>query len=211
MQEVSAVFVDCDGVLYDVDLLTYEEIVSAGHRAGDALGLNWTDFDKVHGELKSQGFHGFYNTVLKLCQAQGISFKELTRIMTEMLDYSRIQPNQELLFLLQQVARKRKLFIFTNNTRVHLEKIFDHLFGCTVEQSGLNAITTENTLENGYLYPKRMPGVFAKWCKKIGVLPKNTLMLDDSQNVIEAAQKEGLQFIKIENARMTEQVLKELI
>lgn len=211
MQEVLAVFVDCDGVLYDVDLLTYNEIVSAGRRAGDSLGLNWNDFDKVHNELKSQGFHGFYNTVLKFCQVQGISFGKLTQIMTEILDYSRIEPNPELLSLLQQVAQKRKLFIFTNNTRVHLERIFDRLFGCTVEQSGLNAITTENTLENGYLYPKRMPGVFNKWCKKIGASPKNTLMLDDSENVIEAAQKEGLQFIKIENARMTEQVLKELI
>ena len=37
MQEIQAIFVDCDGVLYDVDLLTYEEIITAGHQcyAGD--------------------------------------------------------------------------------------------------------------------------------------------------------------------------------
>lgn len=211
MQKVQAIFVDCDGVLYDVDLLTYDEIVAAGHRAGSNLGLDWTDFDKVHADLKSRGFRGFYNTVLKLCQAQNISFKTLAKDMTEILDYSRIQPNLELLSLLKQVSQKKHLFIFTNNTRAHLEKIFDRLFGCTVKQSGLSAITADDTFENGYFYPKRMEGVFPKWCQKLGLTPATTLMLDDSDNVIKAAEREGLQFIKIENAHMTEQVLKEFI
>ena len=211
MQEVQAIFVDCDGVLYDVDLLTYDEIVAAGRQAGSDLGLNWTDFDEVHAGLKEQGYHGFYNTVLKLCQAQGISFEKLSQKMTEILDYSRIQKNPKLLPLLQQVAQNKRLFIFTNNTRFHLEKIFDRLFGCTVEQSGLSAITAESTFENGYFYPKRMEGVFNKWCQKLGLQPSKTLMLDDTDSVIEAAQREGLQFVKINNALMTEQVLKELI
>ena len=211
MQEVQAIFVDCDGVLYDVSLLTYDEIVAAGHQAGSSLGLDWTDFDKVHTDLKSQGFHGFYNTVIKLCQAQNVSFDKLAKEMTEILDYSRIQPNLKLLSLLQQVAQKKKLYIFTNNTRPHLEKIFGRLFGCSVKQTNLPVITAESTLENGYFYPKRMEGVFTKWCQKLGLTPATTLMLDDSDNVIEAAEREGLQFIKIENAHMTEQILKELL
>ena len=145
MQEIQAIFVDCDGVLYDVDLLTYDEIVAAARHAGYSLGLDWTNFDEVHKDIKSRGFRGFYNTVIKLCQAQKVSFDELAKKMTEILDYSRIQPNPELLSLLQQVATKKKLYIFTNNTRPHLEKIFDCLFGCTVEQSGLSAITAEKT------------------------------------------------------------------
>ena len=211
MQEVQAIFVDCDGVLYDVDLLTYDEIVAAGRQAGSSLGLDWTDFDKVHADLKNRGFHGYYNTVIKLCKAQNISFDELAPKMTEILDYSRIQPNPELLSLLQQVAQKKKLYIFTNNTRPHLEKIFDRLFGCTVEESGLSAITAESTLENGYFYPKRMEGVFTKWCQKLGLIPSTTLMLDDTDHVIEPAKREGLQFIKISNAQMTMQILKEMI
>ena len=47
MQEVQAVFIDCDGVLYDVHLLTYEEILAACQTARQKLGLNWDDFDKI--------------------------------------------------------------------------------------------------------------------------------------------------------------------
>ena len=210
MQNVQAVFVDCDGVLYDVDLLTYDEIVAAGRQAGKDLGLDWADFDKIHASLKERHYHGFYNTVLKLCQAQGVSFDALAQKMVNILDYSRIKPDEELLPLLQKVALKKKLYIFTNNTRAHLEKVFNQLFNCSVQDSALAAITAESTLENGYFYPKRMEGVFTKWCKKIGVLPQNTLMLDDTNTVIEAAQKEGLQYRQIENAQMTKLILKEL-
>ena len=211
MQEVQAVFVDCDGVLYDVNLLTYDEIVASARQAGNNLGLDWADFDKIRSDLRSQGYHGFYNTVLKLCQAQGIDFGDLAQKMTELLDYSRIGPNPELLVLLQKVAQKKKLYIFTNNTRAHLEKIFDCLFGCTIAQSDLSVITAESTLENGYFYPKRMTGVLSKWCQKIGILPQNTLMLDDTNSVIEAAQKEGLQYRQIKNDQMTMQILKEML
>lgn len=210
MPKIQTIFVDCDGVLYNQNLLTYEEIVDAGRRSGLRLGLDWTDFDKIHEQLKNLGFRGFYNTVLKLCQAQGISFQKLAKGMTEILDYSKIQPNPELLNLLQKISQKRNVYIFTNNTRVHLEKIFECLFGCTVDQSGLPAITAESTLENGCFHPKRMPGVLTKWCKKVGSLPQNTLMLDDSERVIESAQAEGLQYHRIENDRMTMQILKEL-
>lgn len=211
MQEIQAVFVDCDGVLYDVNLLTYDEIVSAARKAGSNLGLDWDNFDRVHEDLKSQGFHGFYNTVLQLCQTQGVSFEKLAQNMTEILDYSRILPNPQLLSLLQQAAKKIKLFIFTNNTRPHLEKVFARLFGCTINQSGLSVITAESTFQNGHFYPKRMEGVFTKWCHKLKLNPTTTLMLDDSINVIDAARKEKLQFIKIENAYMTEQILKEFV
>ena len=210
MNKIQTVFVDCDGVLYDVDFLAYSEIENAGRRAGEALGLDWTNFKKVHKDLKKKGFRGFYNTVLELCRTHGVSFEKLAQDMVDILDYSRIQPNPKLLTYLQQVSQMRKLFIFTNNTRPHLEKIFNRLFGCTIDQSRLAVITAENTLENGYFYTKKMTGVFSKWCQKIKTTPERTLMLDDSEDVIEAAKKEGLQFIKIENADMTEKVLKNL-
>lgn len=210
MQEIQAVFVDCDGVLYDVDLLTYEEIITAGMKAGIDLGLDWTNFLAVRTDLKSRGFHGYYNCVLKICQTQNVPFEKFAKNMAEILDYSRIQPNPELLSLLQQTAQKRKLYIFTNNTRAHLEKIFNRLFDCSVQKSGLSVITAESTFENGYFYPKRMKGVLTKWCEKIGAHPSNTLILDDAENVIEAARNEGLQYRQIKNAEMTSDILKEL-
>ena len=211
MQEVQAVFVDCDGVLYDVDLLTYEEMVSACQMASKELGLSLDNFDEVRANLKQKGFHGLYNTVLKLCQAQNIAFEKIADRMVEMLDYSRIKPNPELLDLLQCVSQKRKVYIFTNNTYVHLNRIFNCLFGKDVAQSGINVITIESTLGNGFFYPKRMPGVFQHWCKKIGVLPQNALMLDDTDNVIQAAKEQGLQYQQIQSAKMTQDILQELL
>ena len=211
MKEIQAVFVDCDGVLYDVDLLTYEEMLKAGQKAGEALGLNWSEFNKIREELRNQGFRGFYNVILKLCQKKGVFFEKFAQDMVENLDYSRIAPNPKLLKLLQQVAQKKKLYIFTNNTLPHLEKVFNRLFDCSVNQSGLSVITAESTLKEGHFYPKRMDGVLAGWCQKIGELPQHTLMMDDTDNVIEAAQKEGLQSVKIENAQMTEKILNDLL
>lgn len=211
MQNVQAIFVDCDGVLYDVDLLPYEQFEEAARQAGSALGLDWTNFDEVHRDLKkNRGYRGFYNTVLELCRTQGVSFKQLSEDMVEILDYSKIQPNPELLSLLQKNRQKRNLCIFTNNTRPHLEKVFNRLFGCTIQQSGLPVITAEDTLQDGYFHTKKMPGVLSQWCKKMGPLPQNTLILDDTNTVIETAQKEGLQYRKIENDNMTMQILKEL-
>lgn len=211
MQEVQAVFIDCDGVLYDVDLLTYEEMVSACKTAGYELGLKLDNFDEVRADLKQKGFHGLYNTILKLCQAQNKSFEKIADRMVELLDYSRILPNPELLDLLQQVDKKRKLYIFTNNTYAHLNRIFKCLFDKDIAQSAINVITIESTYSDGFFYPKRMPNVFTSWCQKIGVLPQNTLMLDDTDNVIQAAKEQGLQYQQIQSAQMTQDILQELL
>ncbi len=211
MQEVQAVFVDCDGVLYDVDLLTYEEMVSACKSAACELGLNLNNFDEVRENLKQKGFHGLYNIILKLCQAQNKSFEKIADRMVEFLDYSRILPNPDLLVLLQQVAEKKKVYIFTNNTYAHLNRIFMCLFDKNLVQSGIKAITIEDTYSDGFFYPKRMENVFTSWCQKIGVLPQNTLMLDDTDNVIQAAKEQGLQYQQIQSARMTQEILQELL
>ena len=84
MQKIQTIFVDCDGVLYDVDLLPYEQFEGAARLAGNKQGLDWTDFDKVHKNLKKkQGYRGFYNTVLELCRLQGVSFKQLSEDMVD--------------------------------------------------------------------------------------------------------------------------------
>ena len=76
MQEVQAVFIDCDGVLYDVHLLTYEEILAACQTARQKLGLNWDDFDKIREKERQKGFHGVYNVILQMCQAQKFHLKQ---------------------------------------------------------------------------------------------------------------------------------------
>ena len=56
-----------------------------------------------------------------------------------------------------------------------------------------------------------MPGVLTDWCHKIGSKPQNTLMIDDTLDIIQAAQEQGLKYAHIQNAQMTQDILKQLI
>lgn len=211
MQEVQAVFIDCDGVLYDVHLLTYEEILAACQTARQKLGLNWDDFDKIREKERQKGFHGVYNVILQMCQAQKIPFETVAKEIVKVLDYSRIGENPKLLDLIHKVAQKRKVYIFTNNTYAHLNEIFMRLFHTDVLGTKLNFITIEDTLLNGRFYTKKMPGVLTDWCHKIGSKPQNTLIMDDTLDIIQAAQEQGLKYAHIQNAQMTQDILEQLI
>ena len=65
MSQIKTVFIDCDGVLYDKALLTYEEMITACQQAGLDLGIDWADVQKVQKNKRAQGGRGWYNVALE--------------------------------------------------------------------------------------------------------------------------------------------------
>lgn len=211
MSQIKTVFIDCDGVLYDKALLTYEEMMTACQQAGVDLGIDWADVQKVREALRAQGWRGWYNVALEVCRHADVGFHQLAKKMVEYVDYTRLPFDPELLTLLQQVASQKDLFILTNNTRPHLEKIFQHLFHKNIFQTGLKVFTVEDTLWGKYFYVKAHPEAFTKWCQKLHLKPQETLMIDDTEDVVKSAQNQGLQTAFIPQSEDTKKVLKGLL
>lgn len=208
MQQIQMLFVDCDGVLYNATDLTYEEMIQACQRAGQELGIHWDDVVELHHQLKAQGIHGWYNTTLELCRRYHVDFGDVAELMVSYVDYSKIPEDLELLELLQRMRQKKDLVLLTNNTRPHVEKIFDRLFHKSIKQTKLRVLTVEDTLWDHYFHVKQQPGAFGVWCQKFHVLPEQVLLLDDTENVLEVAKSQGLQTIQTLGPEMIKKVLK---
>ena len=90
-------------------------------------------------------------------------------------------------------------------------KVFMALFDQTLEQTGIHAITAESTLWDGYFHVKEHTNAFTIWCQKLKTLPEETLLLDDTAGVIEAAKKQGLQTIQTIGSSQAKEILKGLL
>ncbi len=210
MEQIQTVFVDCDGVLYDNTVLTYDDIVQACCRAGEELGIHWDEVEQVHTELKQRGYRGWYNTTLELCRRYGTDFNQIAQYMVRYIDYHKLTVDLELLDLLHSVSQVKQLAILTNNTRPHLQAVFSQLFHQSIESTGLKVLTVEDTLWDDYFHVKAQGDSLTHWCRQFHTLPKHTLLLDDTPSVCLAAEEQGLQVVQIKNAQMTKEILKGL-
>lgn len=219
MKDVKALFIDCDGVLYNKDQCTDYDMVEIGF--GTTFEQYHIPFDKFHQkrtELKQQGIRGVWNPVLALCNEHNISFEEFARNVVTHTNYSRISADSEMLVLLKQVGAILPIYIVTNNSTPHLNKIFSCLNGGTPLQNpqkelNIHFIAIENTLSDGIFHSKKMKKQFTNLCKQIGLTPHKVLLLDDSTSVREAALEQGLQITKmpIETSEDTKQILKHIL
>lgn len=216
MNKTKAIFIDCDGVLYDKQYCTYEDIaVVALEKTLAKYNIPYSEFQTKRIELRNKGVHGLINTILKLCQSKGIPFGEFSKEMVKNTDYSRIPKDTEMLKLLQQAGTVKAIYIVTNNTRPHLEKVLSCLKGedTPVEFSKLNVypITIEETLYDGMFHPKKVTGQFKDLCAAVGEKPQNVLMLDDTQEVCDAAINQGVKTFLIQCPGDTKTILKGVI
>ncbi len=216
MKNVKALFIDCDGVLYDKRNCTYHDMaVVAYGKAMAALGIPHEELEPTRAKLKAQDVHGLFNAALVMCQKRGIPFNVFALEMVDNTDYSRIPKDKEMLNLLKKAAEKIPVYIVTNNTWVHLLRVLSQLNGAPMNDvfSLLNVIpiTIENTLDEGVFHPKKVGTQFSALCAQEGKMPRDVLVLDDTQDVCDAALAQGLQVNFIETPQDTKKILRRII
>ena len=104
MKKAKALFIDCDGVLYDKRECTDRDIAE--------LGLNETlaqyhispeEFTQARLALKKQEVRGLFNTILSLCKKYNIDFDEFATNMASNENCSKISADLDMLTLLKKV------------------------------------------------------------------------------------------------------------
>jgi len=223
IKNVKAVFIDCDGVLYPPEACTDEEIAVKGLNAALAeYKIPRDELDQARADLKKKKIRGMFNAVRVLCERRGIPFNEFAKLMASKIDYSHIPEDAELLDLLRNVGKVMPVYIVTNNTRPHLEKVFSCLRGgrvCQDTQNDLNIkfISIEETSENGIFHSKKMEGQWTALCRRVSkeirrpLKPENFLVLDDSQSILDEAVDQNLSIYAIQHPRDTKEMLRRLL
>ncbi len=215
MKEIKTLFIDCDGVLYDKKNLTYYDMaVVAFHKALSVFDISAKEAVLTGASLKKKNIHGFFNMPLALCKKKQIPFRAFADTMANSTDYSHIPADKSLLKLLKEAGKIMPVYIVTNNTRPHLNHILKRLNGDKpIECADLNIypITVEETLYNGQFHTKRNGNQLTHLCESVGQKPKNVLLLDDTQNVCDAALAQGLKVFPITGPKATKLILKGVI
>ena len=219
MKNVRAIFVDCDGVLYDRDQCTNHDMVDIGFgKTFERYHIPFQEFDQKHHELKHRGIRGVWNAVLALCNKYNIAFDDFTKYMVANTDYSRISQDSEMLNLLQRLGAVMPVYIVTNNSTPHLNKIFSCLnggipFKNPQEELNIHFISIENTLSDGVFHSKKMDGQLTNLCQQFGYKPQEVLLLDDTESVRKKALEQGLQITEkpIEKSEDTKIVLRHFL
>ena len=219
LKAIKTLLIDCDGVLYD-DIGGSDNIEGI-YKTLAQYGISQEEFHQMRTKLKESGVRGLFNSVLELCKKYHINFNEFAVNTVANTNYSYISPDPKMLDLLKKVATIMPVYIVTNNTRPHLNKIFDCLRGGPSskdlsEELGIHIITTESTLEDNptlghkIFYPKQMSQQFAKLCDKIKQPPSHVALIDDTERIRHKAEKQGLITISTEGPTETKKNLQEI-
>ena len=219
MEEIKALFVDCDGVLYDKKECTAKDITVIGlGKTFAEYHLSRAEFERKRIELKKQGIRGVFNAVLAMCRRHHIVFDDFVAHVAMHTDYSRISKDLEMLSLLKQAGEILPVYIVTNNTFPHLHKIFSCLNGGepiknVQKKLNITFIPIEETMADGIFHSKKMKTQLANLCKRIGQSPQEVLLLDDSESIREEAVEQGIQITErpIETPADTKTILRRVI
>ena len=219
MKNIKALFIDCDGVLYDKNQCSSHDMVDIGFgKTFEKYQIPFTEFTHKHIELKQKGIRGVWNAVLDLCNKYHLSFSEFTKNVVNNTDYSLISTDFEMLNLLKKVGTLIPTYIVTNNSAPHLNKIFACLNGGTALQNpqqelNIHSITIENTFYDGIFQSKKMETQLPKLCEQITCQTENVLLLDDTESVRKTAIDQGLKITNtpIEKPEDTKKILREAL
>ena len=215
MKQVKALFIDCDGVLYDKKHCTYEDIAVTGFQGAlETCHIPFSEVLPTRAALKAQHIHGLLNAALELCHRHHVPFSDFAEAMAEHIDYSQIPKDTEMLNLLQRTGELIPTYIVTNNTHPHLKRVLSSLAGNkspVLSDMPIFPITIEETFRKGFFHPKKVEGQFRHLCHQVGEKPEHVLVLDDTLDVCQAAISEGLQVKQIQTPEDTKQILKGVI
>lgn len=195
---------DCDGVLYPGSMLALNDFVGAMQKTfSEDYHLDEAFLKKVSEKTLRKNHLGMFNYIKAVCDETGNSFQGFCRQMFAKVNYNQIKKDQALLKQLKAAATRHKMVIFTNNTIGHLDMVLKHRFGSSVfefENAGIECYDIMATERQGAFYPKQNPKALELFASKIGYMPQECVLVDDSPRNIESAQQAGMQGVLIDES-----------
>lgn len=191
------ILLDCDGVLYPLSELSTADIVNAAKQTyRDDLGLSGIEQSMISKQTIDDGHLGLFNYIKAICEYKNCNFDTFCTNMAERIDYSHIIPNKALWYKLHTLSAQYNIAIASNNSRVHISKVIEHLFGKNaddIEQSGIRIFDiTAMRNKEGWFTPKRVPNCLKLLALRNKFEPSETILFDDTGENIKAARKIGM-------------------
>ena len=179
---IKAVIFDMDGLMFDTEKLWEETFIVVGNK------MEYDLTKEFH--LKTIGTN--YKTINDIFKKEfGIDFpvhtfyKEARKYMDEKIKKEGLKIKKGLLELLNYLKENNYLIAIASSSKK--ERINWYLDIINIDKNIFNAIICGDDVKRG----KPEPDIFLKACEKLKVNPKETIVLEDSNNGIRAAKKAG--------------------
>ncbi len=185
--EINLIIFDMDGVMFDTERLAYNIQKELGKKYKYKIDLSF--FKKTIGlNSKKTGY------IYKKYFGDGLPYKKIReereQIMRNQI-LSKGAPLKEGLYELLDYIKsiKIRLALVTESGREKMELL--------LEQSGTKRYFDVITCSDETTIGKPDPGIFLQTAQKIGCLPENCIVLEDSENGIRAANMAGMLAVMI--------------
>lgn len=193
--------IDCDGVIYPFEVFPLGEFVTAMKRTyREDLNVDGHTQARVSAETLEKNRLGMFNYIRAMCDETGYDFDKFFHKMQEKLDYTKITKDEALFKALVMQAKQNNVVILTNNHKSHLDMVLQHRFGKNIydlQKAGIKCFDIKSTEKDGVFYPKQDPEGLVMFTDRLGVLPQDCILIDDTQRNIEAAQRIGMKTVLI--------------
>lgn len=180
---------NCDGCLYPNAGELLAQFRTKRKSLLHKLNIPESSFEELAAYAKSKG-KGFVNFLMVVSEEVNLPMDSVELAWSELIDYSFIKPNPELNMLFEQwVKAGKNLAVLTNNSKVHVQKVFDKLQFSGLVQDAFDVITPEYNYGEGCYIAKPHPESFT------GIFPESDLFFDDTEQNIKAAEALGIKSV----------------
>lgn len=198
---IKNILLDCDGVLYPLNELSTKEIVEAMKQIyRNNVGLTPQEQQFVSEKTISENHLGMFNYINEICRYKNYDFDKFCKDMANIIDYGKIAENKELWSSLQKASEQYNVGVLTNNSRAHLDKVFQQVFSKNVDQveeNGIKAYDIKFMEHGGYFRPKQDTLGLTMFLQKQGFKPQETILFDDTLRNIQKAKEAGMKAVLI--------------
>ena len=187
MTELKNIIFDLGGVLINLDYKkTEDRFISLGYKNFRAMYSQYTAdelFQKLEtGKISDQDF---YEIAVK-AHAGSVSAAEIQTAWNAML----LSWRKESLEFLEKISLKYRIFLLSNTNEIHFEA-FHRSLKIETGRESIDPLFTKAYWSHKIGLRKPDASVFEFVAKDVGILPEETLLIDDSENNIEKADELG--------------------
>ncbi|MFI3241357.1 MAG: HAD family hydrolase [Alphaproteobacteria bacterium] len=200
---------DCDGVLYPFSQMNFSDVFYSLKKIDKKLNLPQNYLETLQEIEKTKGTYAVFYQLWVMLNFNEAKIEILNAQIVEDTDYSNITPNLKLFKIIKKLQKKYSVIVLTDNTVLHLDKIFQKLWNKNLKASGIKHYAIEDAKDGDFFHVKQDDGL-SFFCKKQNIRPENCLLIEDNQANVLAAQKIGMNSIFINEKTDICKLLEEL-